>query len=222
MKRPAWPKQDGGPVGPPHPGRVQPTPSPPVPTPIHRIQAYLLPELPSQAQFGGGTATSAPRSGEATLSPRPAPGRRRREGGARAAPGNRPSASEGLRDGWEAEPARRFARVEPAWDVGKKKKERKRLGSKKRQGKHYQASKRHRKSRVCPVPQKTEATSGLQISRQSAGSASLVDTPPWRDVGPEAFGEINKSVLQICTLPENPGEETRNPGEQKLPLLKWI
>lgn len=89
-------------------------------------------------------------AGEATLSPRPAPGRRRREGGARAAPGNRPSASEGLRDGWEAEPARRFARVEPAWDVGKKKKERKRLGSKKRQGKHYQASKRHRKSRVCP------------------------------------------------------------------------
>lgn len=55
------------------------------------------------------------------MSPRPAPGTRRREGGARADPGNRPSASEGLRDGWEAEPARRFARVEPAWDEGGKK-----------------------------------------------------------------------------------------------------
>lgn len=189
----------------------------------HQFTGFKLTSSPSFLRKRSSEVARPPQlrgAGEATLSPRPAPGRRRREGGARAAPGNRPSASEGLRDGWEAEPARRFARVEPAWDVGKKKKERKRLGSKKRQGKHYQASKRHRKSRVCPVPQKTEATSGLQISRQSAGSASLVDTPPWRDVGPEAFGEINKSVLQICTLPENPGEETRNPGEQKLPLLK--
>lgn len=67
-----------------------------IPTPIHKIQAYLLPELLSQAQSGGATAATAPRSGGGdSLSPRLAPGRRRRgEGGARAAPGNRPFASE--------------------------------------------------------------------------------------------------------------------------------
>lgn len=66
------------------------------PTPIHTIQAYLLPELPWQAQSGGVTVATAPRSGGGdSQSPRLAPGRRRGGKGARAAPRNRPSASGG-------------------------------------------------------------------------------------------------------------------------------
>lgn len=68
---------------------------PPTPAPIHTIHAYLLPELPWQAHCGGVTVATAPRSGGGdSQSPRLAPGRRRGEG-ARAAPRNRPSASEG-------------------------------------------------------------------------------------------------------------------------------
>lgn len=71
---------------------------PPVPTPIRKIQAYLLLEVLSQAQSGGSTAATAPRSGGGdSLSPRLALGRRRRgERSARAAPRNPSSASEGL------------------------------------------------------------------------------------------------------------------------------
>lgn len=95
---------------------------PSIPIPVRTIQAYLFPELSLQAQSGGATATTAPRSGGGdSVSPRPAPGRRRREeGGARATPGNRPSASEGS-PGWLRSRTRPpLARVKLDWHVGRK------------------------------------------------------------------------------------------------------
>lgn len=82
-----------GVTGPPHSGSAQCL-SPDTHT--NSQNAYFLPKLPSQVQSGGTTAAAAPRSGGGdSLSPRLDPGGRRRgESGARAAPGNRPSASE--------------------------------------------------------------------------------------------------------------------------------
>lgn len=142
--------------GPSHPGSAQLLP--PKPAPIPTIQAYLLPELPSQAQSGGVTAATAPRSGGCdSLSPRLAPGGRRQgEGGARAAPGNRPSASEGSR-GRLRSGTRQPLRQD---QTGLRRRERnndQKLGYKKRQREQLQTARRiasqcHRKSRVCPVP----------------------------------------------------------------------
>lgn len=141
--------------GPPIPG--PPNAFPPVPTPIHGVQTYLLAELLSQAQPGGGTAAAAaPRSGGGdSLSPRLAPGRRQREGGARGS--REPVLGYRGTPGWLGSGTRLPRRQGQASLGRRKKRNEERLESKKRQGKHYQAAKRiaskcRRKSRARPVP----------------------------------------------------------------------
>lgn len=176
----------------PTPGRPAPSPTP---APQRTIQAYLRPELPPQAQPGGvaaAAATALRSRGCDSLSPRPAPGGRQHGGGARAAPGNRPSAGGGPRGRLRSGTRRPLRQYQAR--LGRREKNTKdTLESKKSQRKHFQgtrriASKRRRKSRValflCGSGQLPAAK--LDVSMQAPplrGHASTIREARWELAG---------------------------------------
>lgn len=165
--------------GPSQPGSARRLP--PISAPKHTIQAYLLPELPSQAQSGGVAAATALRSrGCDSLSPRVAPGGQQ-EGDARAAPGNRPSAGEGAR-GRLRSGTRQPLRQYQARGGRREKNNKETLGSKKSQRNHSQAPEGSPQnaagSRGFALFLQAEAASGCQIRRQHAGTAPSWTRPP--------------------------------------------
>lgn len=159
LKIPAGPRRGRSPTP------AHPLP-PAIPAPRHALQAYLLPELPSHAQSRAVTAATAPRSrGDASQSPGLAPGgRRHRQGGARAAPRNRPSAGEGRRRRVSSGTRQPLRQGQARLGRGQKS-NKERTGSETGPQKHRpplgrMSSKRRRKSRACPGPLGPWAASG--------------------------------------------------------------